>query len=560
MTMPRATAHVRRRLGRDRRPVPAWVAALIVALYIATILNIPFWRRVYAVVSPASAFDWLFLVAVLIAIAAIYNSALTLICVPRLFKPVVVILVLVSATVSYFMTEYGLLFDSAMMRNVVETDVREIGDLLSWKLAFSLLVFGIGPSLAILALPIRWDRPSAALKANAVSSLVSVVLLCGAVFLFSMNFLSVFRAHHEIRHALVPFNVVSAIERYVRRTARSTRTVAAFGRDARRSPIAHPIKSVTILVIGETARAANFSLNGYPRETNPKLATVRDLISFQDVQSCGTSTAVSLPCIFSGLGQAAQEADLAATQEGLLDVLQRAGLSVLWRENQSGCKGVCARVPTEDLSNDEADAGSPFGGHDEILLTDLPQRIAAMPGDGVIVLHMMGSHGPLYYKRYPASFEAFSPSCESNQFSRCSAQQVLNAYDNTIRYTDHVLEKLVSILRTVDRSGTATAMFFVSDHGESLGENGLYLHGLPYAIAPEVQKKVPMLLWLSPKLQASSRIEIDCLARKKSQPLSHDNVFHSMLGLMDVQSDVYRRGLDIFAGCRTDRQASEADR
>jgi lipid A ethanolaminephosphotransferase len=330
-----------------------------------------------------------------------------------------------------------------------------------------------------------------------------------------------------------------------------------FGEDARKGPAwsERPGRTLTILVIGETARAANFSLNGYQRETNPLLSKVPDLINYTKVVSCGTATAQSLPCMFSGLGRTSQSLRT-IQRDGLLQILQRAGFSVLWRENQGGCAGVCKGVPMELLERAGTRALFELGeSRDENLVKGLQEKIDAMQGDAVIVLHMMGSHGPAYYKRYPAEFERFQPACKESQFSRCERSQIINGYDNTIVYTDYVLSQVIELLRLNDSRGLPSAMLYLSDHGESLGENNLYLHGLPYAIAPDVQKQVPMLLWLSPRLQANFRVDAACLENRRHEPVSHDNFFHSVLGLLDVETKEYRRDLDIFAGCRMGRIA-----
>ena len=181
-----------------------------------------------------------------------------------------------------------------------------------------------------------------------------------------------------------------------------------------------------------------------------------------------------------------------------------------------------------------------------------------MQGNSVVVLHMMGSHGPAYYKRYPAEFERFQPACKESQFSRCERSQIVNGYDNTIVYTDYVLSQVIELLRLNDSRGLPSAMLYVSDHGELLGENNIYLHGLPYAFAPDVQKHVPMLLWVSPRMQADFQIDTACLERRRQEPVSHDNFFHSVLGLLDVETKEYARSLDIFASCRVGRIAHPA--
>jgi lipid A ethanolaminephosphotransferase len=162
----------------------------------------------------------------------------------------------------------------------------------------------------------------------------------------------------------------------------------------------------------------------------------------------------------------------------------------------------------------------------------------------------MGSHGPAYYKRYPDAFERFRPACKQSQFSRCTNQEIVNAYDNSIVYTDYVLSRLIELLQDYDRDGIATSMIYLSDHGESLGEDNLYLHAMPYAIAPDVQKHIPLVLWLSPRYQAEFAVDMSCMKARKDRPVSQDNLFHSVLGVLDVQTKVYDSKLDIFAPCR----------
>jgi lipid A ethanolaminephosphotransferase len=304
-----------------------------------------------------------------------------------------------------------------------------------------------------------------------------------------------------------------------------------------------------VVVVGETARAANFSLNGYARETNPELAA-RGVINFEQASSCGTATAVSVPCMFQNVGRDGYKDSMANSREGLLDVLQRAGVGVLWRDNNSGCKGACVREPYEDVSHIEVDAMcDPGECHDEVLLNGLQAYLDSLNHDAVIVLHMKGSHGPAYYKRYPAAFEKFTPVCKSNQLDRCQQAEIVNAYDNSLLYTDHVLAKTIDLLQH-NSQRLDTGMLYLSDHGESLGENGIYLHGLPYAMAPSEQTHIPMLMWMSSGLEKRQGIAASCLEAKGKQPVSQDNLFHSVLGLMDVHTEAYHADLDLFRSCR----------
>jgi lipid A ethanolaminephosphotransferase len=339
-------------------------------------------------------------------------------------------------------------------------------------------------------------------------------------------------------------------------TFHDTRDAAAprepVGRDAHvmRVALAEP-PHVLVLVVGETARAANFSLFGYARPTNPELARL-GIIAFSSVKSCGTSTEVSVPCMFSPYGRAEYDERRIRSSETLLDVLVRAGYHVHWIDNQSGCKGVCKG---EGVSYEKTDPKSApelcRDGEcwDEIVARRLQAELPAVHDNTVFVLHMMGNHGPAYFRRYPAEYRRFTPDCATAELRDCSREQVVNAYDNAILYTDHVLASIVRIL-AANSSSFDSAMLYVSDHGESLGEKGLYLHGIPYSIAPEQQTHVPMIVWLSSTLTGSGDVNAGCVRAKSNAPLSHDNLFHSVLGLLDVSTTAYREDRDLFDGCR----------
>ncbi|MBS4038816.1 MAG: sulfatase-like hydrolase/transferase, partial [Hydrogenophaga sp.] len=279
------------------------------------------------------------------------------------------------------------------------------------------------------------------------------------------------------------------------------------------------------------------------------------LVNFPDVTSCGTNTQVSVPCMFSPLTRE-QGGDRPARHENLLDVLQRAGLAVLWLDNQSGCKGVCARVPSARPAPDPAlcDGDECL---DEALVQGLDQRLAELDParrarGTVLVLHTMGSHGPAYFKRSPADRKPFQPECTTVSLADCPTEALRNGYDNSIAYTDHVLGLTLRWLEAQARSGPfAPGLLYVSDHGESLGEGQVYLHGLPYAFAPAEQKRVPMVAWLSAPLQRASGVDPACLGSRAAGPVSHDHLFHSVLGLMGVQTAVRDDTLNLFRPCGT---------
>ena len=228
--------------------------------------------------------------------------------------------------------------------------------------------------------------------------------------------------------------------------------------------------------------------------------------------------------------------------ENLIDLLQKTAVQVLWRDNDSGCKNVCDRVSVDDFNNAAIEPYcNSFECHDEVLLHQLQEYIDNKPGDKLIVLHKKGNHGPAYYKRYPAQFEVFKPSCQSNELQDCTDEQIVNTYDNIILYTDFFLNKIIAQLE-INSLTYQTAMIYVSDHGESLGEHGLYLHAMPYWLAPKEQTHIPFMFWASKDFS----VDRNLLQAKLDHSLSHDHLFHSVLGLFNVQTTAYDRRLDLF--------------
>lgn len=536
------------------KPQRPEILTLLLALYVVLVLNQAFWHKLFVAAAPQNFGDWHFLAATLVAAVILLYLALLAISLKPVLRVIVLVLLPATAAASYFMNEYGIVIDTNMVRNVFETDTHEARDLFSFKLVGFVGILGVLPAVLFCAIPWTVQSFKDEVLAKVRYAAVAVVVLAVAVFPVWGSVLSLFREHRELKLTLTPFNYISALSSYwTKRNAKAVTFVAPYGGDAHRSAedASRPRKSIFVVVVGETARWDHFALNGYGKPTNPKLAEIKDLINYPLAYSCGTDTAQSVPCMFSGLGRAKFSNSKAAARENLLDILQRAGVDVIWRENQAGCKGVCARVTTETLTGHKVPTFFPSTeNYDDVLVDGLDQRIANLKRDTVIVLHMMGSHGPAYWKRYPAPFERFKPTCKVVQFSDCEAADIINAYDNTIVYTDHVLARLIDVLSTADSHGVDAGMLYVSDHGESLGERNMYLHGMPYAIAPEAQIHVPMVTWLSPSLRQAAGLDQGCLAEHAARRVSHDNLFHSVLGVMAVRTAVYDSKLDLFAGCR----------
>ena len=533
---------------------------VVLGLWLATVGNVPLWWALAHLpeMQAAGLAAWFTLVLLLLA----FNlCVLGLLVWPAWRRPAGLALLAMSASCSYFMHTYGVVMDPSMLANAVNTDAREVRDLLSvgmlWPLVFGLLL----PGYWWWRQPVRalgWRRTGVQQLGLVALSAVAVLLLGSLAF---EGLASTMRNHKALRYMINPYNTVYAMARLgVGRAAHAELPLQAIGLDARHvgaqaaSPDEGPL---LVLVVGETLGADHVALGGYPRPTSPRLAGFKntgELVYFDDVSSCGTNTQVSLPCMFSPLGRE-DDRDSVRT-ENLLDVLQRAGLAVLWIDNQAGCKGVCDRVPNANTRSGTDPRMCPDDAcFDEVLLQTLPQQLQQLDPQRrargtVVVLHMMGSHGPAYFKRTPPAHKFFQPECTDQALQNCAHEAVVNAYDNTARYADHVLAGLIDWLNLQQRP---TALWFVSDHGESLGENGLYLHGMPYAIAPRAQTHVPMLAWFSAAWQQRQGLAMPCLRSKASQPYSHDHLFHTVLGLADVETTAHSTALDIVAGCRPTR-------
>ena len=530
---------------------PEWVT-LIASAFLLFGFNFALWQHLFDITS-SDGQGIVMRMAFAVMIVCAFNIVLTLLAFRYVLKPVLIVMFLISAGVAYFMAQYGVLIDVGMLRNFAETNATEVRDLLSLRWLAYVVFLGVLPSWLLWKTPINYRRWHREVLSKVLVGVVSAGVI-GVVALVNYQGLSsLFRNHHELRLMIVPSNYIGASVGYLREQLVSARQpFVKIGEDAQKSPVwqTHGRKSLTVLVVGESARAENFGILGYDRDTTPKLNKEAGLIAFTDVHSCGTETAVSVPCMFSDMGRKDYNASQAKNEEGLLDVLKRAGLEVIWRDNQSGCKGTCDRVTIDDVSklNDPVLCANSEC-RDEILLQGLQHFIDNLDKDTVLVLHQMGSHGPEYFKRYPKEYEHFTPVCESNALNNCSRESIINGYDNTLVYTDHVLSTLIDLLRS-NQDKVDTAMLYLSDHGESLGEYNLYLHGTPYMLAPEQQKHVAMLAWFSDSYQKAFSVDTHCLQLSREKPLSQDNLFHSMLGLLEVNSSVYKASLDMFAGCR----------
>jgi len=537
-------------------PLNPTTISLLVATWIGSLTNFPLWRALSTLPEMSSGRGTVFIFGFAVAVIALTFALLTVFATRHTIKPVAALFLLSAAFGAHFMGTYGIVIDPTMMVNVLQTDARETRDLMSWRMVGTVLLLAGLPMWALWRIQVNPTSVFRQIGRNAIAVIVSLALVVAIVLALFADLSATMRNHKQVRYLINPLNSFFALAVLAAQSgAKPAGPPMAIGLDAKALPrTAGARPPLLLLVVGETGRADHFSLNGYSRATNAELAH-RQVLSFAEVSSCGTSTAASLPCMFSQLGRKAFE-KRDRDQENLLDVLQRAGYAVLWLDNQAGCKGLCDRVPNamagDVVAGDEkAIKGlcDPQGEClDETLMLGLDKRLATLPAERrakgvVLVLHQMGSHGPAYYKRSPQSHKRFTPECTTNVLQQCENSALVNAYDNSIVYTDHVLALGIDWLKT-HVGDYAPAMLYVSDHGESLGENNLYLHGLPYAVAPREQTHVPMVIWLPEQDPLTS-----CLAAQTKDALSHDNLFHTVLGLVGARSSEYKTAWDITAKC-----------
>ena len=528
------------------------LVVLVVAWLIAT-ANGAWWSAVGQGRDWSRASNWLLIGACFVALVAVHYAVVATLANRWIVKPLLTLLVVVSAGAAWYTHTFSVLLDPSMVQNVLRTDRHEARDLLNFDMVAWVMAWSALPVAGIWLVRLERRPPLRAFGMRAATVVGALIVAVLAVMVVSRDLFPFMRNQREARYFITPANLIWGLAVDSAHNARDSHAPRVpVGTDARLIHVAaaEPQPRVLVLVVGETARAQDFSLLGYARETNPELATL-GVTAFNNVKSCGTSTEVSVPCMFSPFGRADYDERRIRASETLLDVLVRAGYRVRWIDNQSGCKGVCKGAGVEYEKIDPATAPDLCAAgecHDEILARRLEALLPDVRQDTVFVLHMMGNHGPAYFKRYPARFRKFMPDCATAELRDCSREQIVNAYDNAILYTDHVLARVIETLQAAPRINAA--MYYVSDHGESLGENGLYLHGIPYAIAPEQQTHVPMIVWLSRATTDGGDVSEHCLQAKAGAPLSHDNLFHSVLGLLDVSTQVYREDRDIFESCR----------
>lgn len=481
----------------------------------------------------------LFILSLGVVLFSLTTVILTLLSSKLTTKALLITCLITSSFCVYFMNTYNVIIDSSMIQNIIQTNVAETTELFNIKQLFYFILLGLLPSYFIYKSNVSY-KP---FKKNILTKLKVIIffllLIVVTILAFSKYYTSFFRENKPLRYYTTPTYWIYSVGNYINKTVSKNLPFKTIANDA---VIGNQTKrKLMILVVGEATRADHFSLNNYNKKTNPLLEK-ENIINFSNMSSCGTTTAVSVPCMFSKYDRSKYSQAKGLSTENILDVLYKTKkVDILWKDNNSDSKGVALRVPYIDIKQEcQSEC------RDEKMLEGLEEYINNSKKENIlIVLHQMGNHGPAYYKRYPKEFEKFTPVCKTNQLENCSQEEIKNAYDNAILYTDYFLSKTINFLKTFSKNFD-TGMIYLSDHGESLGENGIFLHGMPYFIAPKNQTHIASLMWFD----KSSTIDEKKLLEKKENSVSQDYLFNSLLSLFNVNTNIYDASKDIFKNAK----------
>lgn len=540
--------HLSTQAPASARPsLSAFALNASVALYLLALCNTTFWGHLFRI------FEGRTLTALVFAGAvwALMLLVISLLAVRRAQKPVLIALLLLAGVTSYYVDVLGVVVDRDMIQNAMTTTFAESKHLITLHFIGHVALYGLLPALLVLWIRIRRASVGRALVGYGVVGALAAAMVAGLLFTDLKSYSTVLRGNKELMGSVQPLAPMSGALRYAKMMFKSTQIVVEpTGRDAKPGPfLAKADKPVLMVIVaGETGRAANWSLGGYARETNVELSK-RDIVYFPNATSCGTATATSLPCMFSPLTRDQYSYEGGLSHENLLDVLMHAGFDVEWWDNNTGDKNIGDRLPVRPhmmVAEDGVEFCQPEC-TDGIFLKRLQEKAESITRNTVIVLHQIGSHGPSYWMRYPADHELFQPACKTPELTLCTTAEIVNAYDNTIGYTDWFLAQVIDTLEAEPR--VIPAMYYVSDHGESLGEGGLYLHGTPWFMAPEYQTRVPMVIWMSERFRDSLAVNEECLKTAAAGAVSHDNMFSTVLGMVDVTTTARDDALDLASAC-----------
>lgn len=483
--------------------------------------HIPFFNFVFENINYKS-INGVFVITSLVILMIVLNAFvffLFLFLSQRVGKFLLVLFFLMNAIAVYFVITYGIIVDESMIGNVLNTNYEESSSYFSYKMILYLIFLGVLPSYFIVKSKI--ERVS--FKRFSILSSLTLLFALVLVFANASNWLWIDKNSKRLGGLAMPWSyVVNTSLFYIHQHKKNEKEILL--PDAK---IKDNEKAVVILVIGESARRQNFSLYGYSKNTNPMLSKTQNLFHFNATSSATYTTA--------GVKSILDHKETDDLYEILPNYLYRNDVEVIWRTSNWGEPPVHIKN-YQDRAYLHTNCKEDYCNYDEVLLLGLKDQILASKKNKIlIVLHTSTSHGPSYNKKYPPQFEQFKPVCESVELSNCSQAELINAYDNTIVYTDYILHKTIEELKGLN--SFKSTMLFVSDHGESLGEKNLYMHGIPMSIAPKEQYEIPFIVWISD----SSNKKV-----KSLNNLSQYHVFHSVLNFLNIESPIYNEEMNIF--------------
>ena len=519
---------------------------ILFSLLFTTIFNIP----LYSFIINNNA-DIVIVLSICLVLFFHYFAIFSLLSVRFVGGALLLLVFICSFIALYYMQFMGGCISYDLMESVFETNKREALELFSIITTILLLFYVAVCVFAINALKFKFERIITSIVVRLISVLLCLVIAGGIIYI-KYNTLSIFIKNNNLLAYYIN------IDNYVGNSYRVIRDKFK-GKIVREVLDEKPAikrnnnsKKFIVLLVGETSRAMSYSLNGYKRETNPylkKYLQEGSLINFENATSCGTATVWSVPCMFDY--RTRKQFNKKKYFENVLSLTGKAGVSQIWYENDDGAKMQhqrCEYVAVQErkhplCSNNEC--------KDEILIEDLDNEIKKFSGDNdrLIIMHMIGSHGPLYYLRYTDKFAKFKPECKKNNTHECSKEELYNAYDNTILYQDWVISQMIERLQKMKQDkknkDVDITLLFISDHGESLGEHGFYLHAFPYSIAPKEQTHIPFFIWTTDDKLGKTLQEKAKLNKEGNLDVSHDNLFYTLLGLLNVESKVKNDALDL---------------
>jgi lipid A ethanolaminephosphotransferase len=502
------------------KEIKASYFALLFSFINLVLYHYPFFKFVFGNIDVKSLNGILLLISLIIAaiLANAFFFYLVLFLLRKVGKWLMALFFIINAIAVYFVNTYGVIIDETMIGNVLNTNYEESSSFFSFGLVLYVILIGIIPSILLFKIKFVRVKP----KKFLIHIFLTLIVLVFIAFANASNWLWIDKNSKTLGGLAMPWSYAVNISLFYKHKSEKNEKEILLPN----ATIKNTEKSVFVLVIGESARSENFSLYGYKKDTNPLLSKIENVHHY-NAQSCATYTTAGLKCIL-------EHKDTGDLYEILPNYLFRNDVEVIWRSTNWGEPP----VHVKNFDNKEALRENCKGEScefDEILLKGLTEQVLASKKDKIlVVLHTSTSHGPTYFKKYPAQFEKFSPVCKSVELANCTQEELINAYDNTIVYTDYILATLIDDLKHLE--GYNSSMIFISDHGESLGENNLYMHGIPASIAPKEQLDIPFIVWLSD----------DSRKLKDSQEYSQHNIFHSVLDFLAVDSPIYDSNMSIF--------------